>query len=219
MHEFLKSVGFKQVVLVTFWTCSRHFVLGGALCLDWTMTAADVERMLRSGEMTVVRSVRRKKTYSLQPTADGWKLAVPQRFNVAANLDGIARLLERAQRRRALAPRSDDELRALAEELNSRYFDDGIEPGSVRWVANQRRRFASASGLTGDIRVSHRLRNVPRWVLEAVLVHELAHLRHLDHSPAFRALANRHPKAEEAEVFLEGFAHGEDAAEAAARQS
>ncbi|PMC98927.1 metal-dependent hydrolase, partial [Brevibacterium paucivorans] len=41
------------------------------------MTAADVERMLRSGEMTVVRSARRKKTYSLQPTADGWKLAVP----------------------------------------------------------------------------------------------------------------------------------------------
>ena len=138
------------------------------------MTAADVERMLRSGEMTVVRSARRKKTYSLQPTADGWKLAVPQRFNVAANLDGIARLLERAERRRALAPRSDDELRALAEELNSRYFDDGIEPGSVRWVANQRRRFASASGLTGDIRVSDRLRNVPRWVLEAVLVHELS---------------------------------------------
>ena len=179
-----------------------------------TMTAAEVERMLRSGEMTVVRSARRKKTYTLQPAGDAWKLAVPQRFDVTANLAGIAELLERAQRRRANAPRSDDELRALAEELNQRYFGDGIEPGSVRWTGNQRRRFASASGLTGDIRVSDRLRNVPRWVLEAVLVHELAHLRHLDHSPAFRALANRHPRTADAEIFLEGFAHGEDAAEA-----
>lgn len=179
------------------------------------MTAAEIERMLRSGEITVVRSARRKKTYTLQPQGPGWKLAVPQRFSVEANLEGIAKLMERAQRKRANAPRSDDRLRALALELNARYFDDGIEPGSVRWVGNQRRRFASASGLTGDIRVSDRLRDVPSWVLEAVLVHELAHLRRLDHSPEFRRLAARHPRTADAELFLEGFAHGEDAAEAA----
>ena len=42
----------------------------------------------------------------------------------------------------------------------------------------------------------------PGWVLDAVIVHELAHLVEANHSPAFHALADRYPKQERAHGFL-----------------
>ena len=42
----------------------------------------------------------------------------------------------------------------------------------------------------------------PGWVLDAVIVHELAHLVEANHGPAFHALANRYPKQERAYGFL-----------------
>jgi len=45
-------------------------------------------------------------------------------------------------------------------------------------------------------------------VLDATIVHELAHLLHADHSAAFHAVANRHPRQKDALVFLEGYSLG-----------
>jgi hypothetical protein len=52
------------------------------------------------------------------------------------------------------------------------------------------------------------LRQCPEWVIDAVLVHELAHLIEADHSAAFYELANRHPRQAECALFLDGFALG-----------
>ena len=54
-------------------------------------------------------------------------------------------------------------------------------PSSVRWVTNQQARWASCSPGSREIRVSSRLRQCPEWVIDAVLVHELAHLQEVDH--------------------------------------
>ena len=61
---------------------------------------------------------------------------------------------------------------------------------------------------TREIRISSRLRAAPPWVLDAVIVHELAHLLEPNHSPRFRELEGRYPRRRDADVFLEGYLLG-----------
>ena len=116
----------------------------------------------------------------------------------------VERLLTRHRLQSCLG---DDELLARAIELSDRYLV-GARPASVRWVTNQSARWGSCSYYSGEIRLSHRLRAVPGWVLDSVLVHEVAHLTHPDHSPAFHRLAGAYPRHKEAGVFLAGYGLG-----------
>ena len=96
-----------------------------------------------------------------------------------------------------------------AAHLADRYLD-GVRPQSIRWVTNQSSQWGSCTYGSAAIRISDRLRVVPGWVLDAVLVHELAHLVEPNHSPRFRALADRFPRSQEADVFLDGFSLGRE---------
>ena len=51
-------------------------------------------------------------------------------------------------------------------------------------------------------------------MLDTVLVHELAHLIHPEHSPEFHRLVDRHPRMSESDAFLAGYALGLDRAAA-----
>lgn len=118
-------------------------------------------------------------------------------------------LVARVMAQRPKAAASDEALFQRAVELGRRYVS-GVTPSSVRWVTNQHKRWASCTAETGEIRLSHRLKSVPPWVLDAVLVHELAHLVHPDHSAPFHEIARRFPRQKEASMFLEGYALGLD---------
>jgi predicted metal-dependent hydrolase len=100
--------------------------------------------------------------------------------------------------------RSDDELMARARVLSRRY--QLPEPTSVRWVTNQVHRWGSCSN-DGSVRLSDRMTGFPDWVVDAVLVHELAHLVEPNHGPEFAALVARCPDAARAEGFLDGVAY------------
>ncbi len=110
----------------------------------------------------------------------------------------------RAQELRRKAPSRD--LVRRAEELSRLYLGGRARPVSIRWVDNQQGRWGSCTPLDGTIRVSSRLRGMPGWVVDYVLLHELAHLLEPSHSPRFWSLLEPYPKLERARGYLEGVA-------------
>ena len=77
---------------------------------------------------------------------------------------------------------------------------------SLLWVTNQNTRWGSCTPADKAIRLSRRLEGMPPWVIDYVLVHELAHLIEIGHTPRFWELVDRYPRAERAKGFLEGVA-------------
>ncbi|MBW8486307.1 M48 metallopeptidase family protein [Actinomadura parmotrematis] len=139
---------------------------------------------------------------------DGDKVVVmlPSRLSKAEEERWIATLLERlAERERRRRP-SDADLETRARELSRRYLAGGPQPASVRWVDNQRTRWGSCTPDDATIRLSTRLRGMPAWVVDYVLVHELAHLEIPGHGADFWALVGNYPKTERARGYLEGVA-------------
>ena len=124
--------------------------------------------------------------------------------------DWIARERVRlAQRSAALPERSASERRARIElpqrllEL-ARRFGLSVTRVSVR---NQRTRWGSC-GRDGHVCLNWRLLLMPDWVRDYVLVHELMHLRRMDHSPAYwRLVSDACPRYREARQWLR--THGE----------
>lgn len=117
----------------------------------------------------------------------------------------MLRRLERSEARRHSPRRaSDADLMARATALSARWLDDRPRPSSVRWVPPMRSRWASATPADSTIRLSERLRDLPSWVVDYVLVHELAHLVEPGHTPAFWRLVRRYPRTERAIGYLQG---------------
>jgi predicted metal-dependent hydrolase len=72
----------------------------------------------------------------------------------------------------------------------------GLRPSKVS-IASQRRRWGSCSP-SGEVRLNWRIVGAPKRLVEYVVVHELVHLRHADHTAAFwRALETVMPDFEE----------------------
>jgi len=159
-------------------------------------------------EVEVRISARRKKTSEARWVGKRIVVSLPAHLDVASRQKTIDWLVDRLlARHRPHAAMSDDELLARAIALSHRYLV-GARPASVRWVTNMTTRWGSCSHASGAIRISHRLRAVPGWVLDSVLVHEVAHLTHPDHSPAFHRLAEGYPRHAEAGTFLAGYGLG-----------
>lgn len=121
-------------------------------------------------------------------------------------LESVVEDLARKLLRRAHATRINGEADALA--LSRRVAGRFPEPpsvGRVVFVTTQRSRWGSYSPRTDTIRLNAALGSMPRWVLEAVVAHELAHAIYPDHSPSFwRLLREVCPETDQARSFLDG---------------
>ena len=133
---------------------------------------------------------------------------------VAAHEGWIARHLETQRERseraaaRQVKPEEEARLRALAAEVipqrvahYSRVM--GLVPTGVR-ITGAQKRFGSCSG-KNSLCFSWRLMQYPPEAIDYVVVHELAHIRHHNHSAAFHALvAQTLPDHRERRALLRG---------------
>jgi predicted metal-dependent hydrolase len=159
----------------------------------------------------VQRSARRRRTISAHRVGDRIVVQVPARMTRAEEAMWVEKMVRRVLAGERRRMRSDDDLLARARALATAYLDDAAVPAAVRWVDNQQHRWGSCTPEDRTIRLSRRLQARPDYVIDYVLLHELAHLVEPGHGPAFHALMARYPKLERAEGYLEAVEAGHGA--------
>jgi len=160
------------------------------------MAAPDVE---------VRRSKRRRRTVSAYRDGDKVVVLIPASLTRQEERDWVATMVARLERSEQRRAPSDDDLLSRARELSDRYLGGIAVPESVRWVDNQQSRWGSCTPGDRTIRLSHRLQGMPSWVLDYVIVHELAHLFEPAHDERFWSWVDRYPQAERAKGYLLGW--------------
>lgn len=156
-------------------------------------------------DVEVRRSRRRRRTVSAYREGNRIVVLVPASLTRKEEAEWVETMVARIRRAEQRQQLSDDDLHERALALSSRYLDGLATPASVRWVANQHSRWGSCTPGDRSIRLSERLRDMPTWVVDYVLVHELAHLLEPGHDRRFWSWVDRYPKAERAKGYLLGW--------------
>ncbi len=153
-------------------------------------------------DIQIIRSDKRAKTVSARIVDGVLQVRAPAHLSDAELAPLIDSLKNRLKKRAQKATLDDARLERRARALNRQYFDGQLAWTSICWTTNQNKRVGSCTPDEGAIRISHRVAEMPAFVRDYVLVHELAHLREPNHSERFWALVNRYPRTERARGYL-----------------
>lgn len=175
-----------------------------------------VEPQIIEPQIEVRRSKRRRRTVSAYREGDRTIVLLPARMTRAEEKHWIAEMVARLEAQDRRARPSDKKLLARAQRLSTKYLSGAALPASVKWVDNQKSRWGSCTIDDRSIRLSTRLQGMPEWVVDYVLLHELAHLIEPSHDERFWRLLDDYPLTERARGFLDGWSaacqtHGIDA--------
>src|SRR4051794_28470603 len=157
-------------------------------------------------DVDVRRSRRRLRTVTAYREGDRTVVLIPARFTPAQEQEWVRRMLARLSAQDRRRRPGDADLATRAGDLSRRYLGGLAQPASVSWSGNQNSRWGSCTPADRSIRLSTRLQGMPAWVIDYVLLHELARLIEQGHGPRFWRLLDTYPKTERARGFLEGFA-------------
>jgi predicted metal-dependent hydrolase len=149
----------------------------------------------------LIPSRKRRRTVAARMRSGVLELLVPASMPLVEREHWAEVMSRRLERRAARSRPTDERLEERARQLNERHFD-----GLLRWrsigFAEMERQWGSCTFTDGAIRIARRAASLPDWVLDHLLVHELAHLVHSDHGPDFHELENRYPLTERAKGYL-----------------
>jgi hypothetical protein len=148
-------------------------------------------------EIELVRGTRRRKYVEAVLVGDRLRVSFPRWMSLAEAQVTAEELAERMRKR---VDASSIDIAARARKLARQYGFP--RPKTVRWSDNMRQRWGSCAPDDSAIRISSRLAAYPSWVLDYVVVHELAHLLVDHHGPDHDDLVDRYPWAERARGFL-----------------
>lgn len=156
----------------------------------------------------LIASTRRRKTISASMRDGMIQLAVPMTMRDEDIVRSARSLIEKikARQRRGQRVSTNPELYERALHLARVWLNAEVHPVSVVWSDRQTTMWGSCTATTGAIRLSTMLRGMPQWVIDGVLVHELAHLKYGDHGQDFQEFTRRYPRMAEADAFLDGVA-------------
>jgi predicted metal-dependent hydrolase len=145
----------------------------------------------------VTRSAKRRRSVGAQLVGDTLRLAIPSWMSAAEESHWVDEMGRRFMRKMS-TDRIDLPQRAVT--LARRF--DLPRPKDIRWATDMTTRWGSCTPATGTIRISDRLAPFPDWVVDYIIIHELAHLEVAGHGADFWQLVHRFPTAERAIGYL-----------------
>ena len=151
----------------------------------------------RRMEVQVIRSARRRKTIEAKVVEGVLRVSIPATLTAREEMHWVDVMRRRVAKTNATA---EIDLVARAQRLSTKH--ELPLPNEIVWSQRQRTLWGSCTVASSRIRVSSQLAEFPRWVLDYVIVHELAHLEESAHSPRFWALVNRYPLTERSRGYL-----------------
>lgn len=162
-------------------------------------------------KVKVIKSKKRKRTASARLEGGVLFIRVPAKLSekkIKSLVEKFKKSVKRKSKLQSLEGK--DWLIKRAERLNKKYFGGKLKYKSIKWSGRQNKVHGSCTSRQKTIRISSRLTKVPKWVLDYVLVHELAHLLEPNHSKAFWGLVNEYKRAERARGYLMGMGFKEE---------
>ena len=160
---------------------------------------------MSQAQVEVRRSKRRRRTVSAYREGERIVVLIPASLTRKEEAEWVETMVARIEKAEQRARLSDDDLLERAQRLSDKWLGGLATPASVRWVTNQNARWGSCTPGDRTIRLSGRLNGMPTWVIDYVLVHELAHLLEPGHDAKFWAWVDRYPQAEKAKGYLLGW--------------
>jgi predicted metal-dependent hydrolase len=155
----------------------------------------------RRPPVRIITSRKRRRTVTARLRSGVLELLVPATMPHVERQHWAEVMTRRIERRAARSQPSDSRLMERAQKLNDRHFDGRLKWRSIGF-AEMERLWGSCTFTDGAIRIARRAASLPEWVLDHLLMHELAHLVESDHGPAFHELENRYPLTERAKGYL-----------------
>ena len=154
-------------------------------------------------EVKIICSQKRKKTVSARMVKDKMLVYAPDGIP-AVHLERIIQNFKRRFKQQRLKKElnTKEDLAVIAQRLNERYFKGKLEIAAIEYITDQYKKFGCCNYKSKVIRISHRLLEMPPWVRDYVVFHEMAHIIEPNHSRAFWKIVSRYRLAERARGYL-----------------
>ena len=154
-------------------------------------------------EVKVIRSPDRKKTIQARMVGETLEVHLPLGMPREEERKLIDNMKGKFEKKKQITQiNKDDLLIKKFNEFNDKFFKGKLKVKSIEFVNNQKRANGSCTPSKGTIRISHTLLDMPKWVLDYVIIHEMTHLVHPNHSKEFWAKVDEYEYTERARGFL-----------------
>jgi predicted metal-dependent hydrolase len=154
-------------------------------------------------EVVVKRSRARRKTVEATLENGTMRVMAPEHISQKHLEKLIAEFRDRFVRREyARIINRDGRLLKKARDFNRRYFGGKLRIQKIEYSVRQNSHYGTCCPESGKILINSRLREMPQWVEDYIIIHELAHLIYPHHGEAFWRAVRQYPKAERAIGYL-----------------
>ncbi len=154
-------------------------------------------------DVQVIRSRRRRRTVSARMVKDTLLVHAPAALSPERLETIVADFKIKFEKKRIKDDLERNEpLEDIADRLNQKYFAGKLRIHSIEYSIKHNSKFGCCLYKSGDIRISHKVGLMPKWVRDYVIIHEMAHLLEPNHGRAFWELMSHYKFSERAKGYL-----------------